>query len=106
MKFKKPELQENYTCNNGACHGPDCVHDYMNRFCPFCGFQFVKVSTNGHMFCSNHELICDYEGTSKEIEKHKPLLTYDQAVKRYKEDVQAEIDELKAKLKVFEQELI
>lgn len=51
-----------YRCNVMNCGGADgCVHDYIPRRCPFCGFQLVKVATNGHIFCSCHESICEYE---------------------------------------------
>lgn len=62
MPDKKSLKTGKYTCAVANCGGVGgCVHDYISRYCPFCDFQLVRVSSNGHIFCSNHESFCEYE---------------------------------------------
>lgn len=42
------------------------THKWTGINCPVCGFPLKKVLSNNHVFCSNHESICDYEQDEKE----------------------------------------
>ena len=48
-------------CNVLNCGNGSCVHELTSELCPECGMRLVRVKTTGYMFCSNSELICDYE---------------------------------------------
>lgn len=50
-----------WSCNVLGCGGGKCVHELLDEECPHCGFKMVRVATTGFKFCSNHELICEFE---------------------------------------------
>jgi len=68
----KPLKTGKYTCNVLNCGGGECVHDYIRRRCPHCGYQLVKVARNGWIFCSHHESICDYEESPTKAPPARP----------------------------------
>ena len=50
-----------YSCGVSNCGGGSCVHELLDATCPYCGSRMVLVKSNGHKFCSNDDLACDYE---------------------------------------------
>lgn len=38
-----------------------CRHAWAEKACPYCGYELIRVIATGFLFCSNHEMICDYE---------------------------------------------
>lgn len=63
-----------YDCGVSSCVGAACVHDWLPYFCPTCNSQLVHVTSNGTVFCSNHESICGYEVKMSESSKFKTAL--------------------------------
>lgn len=37
------------------------THEWVGRECPDCGYELKRYKLTGFVFCSNHEMICDYE---------------------------------------------
>lgn len=82
-----------YRCNVLNCGDGKCVHEWINHFCPHCSSQLVHVKTNGVVFCSNHELICDYDSKLKNKDEFH---TIDDVLElRMKELLQEEKDTMK-----------
>lgn len=54
-------LQSTYNCNVLNCGNGHCIHELTEHECPHCGCRIVRVKTTGVEFCSNHEMLCDYE---------------------------------------------
>lgn len=55
----------NYNCGVGNCGNGNCIHKLLDEVCPKCGCKMVLVTTTGHRFCSNSDLICDFEIDAK-----------------------------------------
>jgi hypothetical protein len=36
-------------------------HEWTNEHCPHCGRLLIRVKETGFLFCSNSQLVCDYE---------------------------------------------
>lgn len=62
LKVGKSDKCRMLNCGNG-----NCVHEWIPHLCPFCDSQLIHVTVNGHVFCSNHESICDYETDIKKL---------------------------------------
>lgn len=50
-----------WSCNVLNCGNGQCIHKITDDRCPLCGMVLIEVITTGLKFCSNHNLICDYE---------------------------------------------
>lgn len=58
----KPLPPATYHCNVANCGNGNCAHQLLDRRCPHCQHALVRVTTNGHVFCSNpSQLACEYE---------------------------------------------
>lgn len=50
-----------WRCNVLNCGGGECVHRVTPENCALCGLSLVEVVTTGFRFCSNSDLVCEFE---------------------------------------------
>lgn len=50
-----------YKCGVVNCGNGKCIHKLLDEKCPFCGHNMVEVTATGFKFCSNSDLVCEYE---------------------------------------------
>jgi hypothetical protein len=91
-----------YSCGVDNCGDGNCVHEWISFFCPCCDHQLVHVKSNGNVFCSNHEVICDYGST---LRKYTEFHTVSTVMERKKQSLLKQEKEIKKQLRSIRKQI-
>ena len=94
------------SCNVSNCGDGDCVHEWIDYFCPDCNHQLIHVKTNGVVFCSNHELYCEYDSELKNSTEFHTLSTVmerrKQSLLNREKDIKKQLRQIRKQIKEYE----